>query len=160
MALAKRVPQIELRDARISDAADIAGLAEALGYPSTAQQVRERMQSMLRDPRNHITVAEMTGDGLVGWVHVYRHELLEMDPFAEIGGLIVGEAYRGRGIASHRGGTLLDACLRDYRSTGTHACRARAGAQILLPAWIRTAQDPAGTLQTHRIIGYSVKRPD
>ena len=121
MALANRAPQIELRDARISDAADIARLAEALGYPSTAQQVRERMQSMLRDPRNHITVAEMTGDGLVGWVHVYRHELLEMDPFAEIGGLIVGEAYRGRGIGSR----LIEAALYWTRACGITDLRVR-----------------------------------
>lgn len=121
MAMPKRQPQVELRDARISDAADIARLAGALGYPSTSQQVRERLQAMLRDPRNYITVAEMPGDGLVGWLHVYRHELLEMEPFAEIGGLIVGEAFRGRGIGSR----LIEAAQRWTLSCGMEDLRVR-----------------------------------
>lgn len=34
---------------------------------------------------------------VIGWVHVYVTELLEADPQAEVGGLIIDERYRGHG---------------------------------------------------------------
>lgn len=40
-----------------------------------------------------------SGDGqALGWVHVFVCHLMESDPYAEIGGLVVDESRRGEGI--------------------------------------------------------------
>lgn len=49
-------------------------------------------------------VAEMEDGGLVGWVHVMRTAVPEIEPFAEIGGLVVDSEHRSQGI----GKALLD----------------------------------------------------
>lgn len=122
VATLKPAEVAELRDARLSDAAEIAKLAIELGYPSTPQKVRDRLQTMLRDPRNYIVVAEITGAGLVGWMHVFRQDLVESDPFAEIGGLIVTETYRGQGIGSR----LVDAAWQWSLGCGYSRLRVRS----------------------------------
>lgn len=121
MAMAKRQPSIELRKARVSDATEIAKLAEALGYPSSTREARDRLRTMLRDARNHVIVAETSDGSLVGWVHVYRIDLLELAPFAEIGGLIVNETVRGLGIGSQ----LIEAAQRWTRRCGMSNLRVR-----------------------------------
>jgi GNAT superfamily N-acetyltransferase len=35
---------------------------------------------------------------VVGWVHAFASRLVESDPHAEIGGLVVNERFRGRGV--------------------------------------------------------------
>ena len=38
-------------------------------------------------------------DGLVvGWLHVHAHHVVERDPRAEVGGLVVDENFRGSGV--------------------------------------------------------------
>jgi GNAT superfamily N-acetyltransferase len=42
--------------------------------------------------------AEEAAGPVVGWIHVFAAHRLESGPFAEIGGLVVGEEARGRGV--------------------------------------------------------------
>lgn len=81
----------------MEDARRISELATELGYPSTARQVRQRLRLILRDPAHGAFVAEMADGQLAGWVHVFESRVLESDAMAEIGGLIVGKSFRGRG---------------------------------------------------------------
>jgi GNAT superfamily N-acetyltransferase len=84
--------------AAVRDAKRIAALAGQLGYPSTAHQVRRRIERIRGRPDHHALVAE-AGDGeVVGWLHVFVSRLLESDSFAEIGGLVVDERHRRSGI--------------------------------------------------------------
>jgi GNAT superfamily N-acetyltransferase len=61
--------------------------------------MRERLDLLLSD-RNHEILVAIRSDGseLVGWVHVFVRELLMLERHAEIGGLVVAEGQRGRGI--------------------------------------------------------------
>ena len=87
-----RVRPMTERDARA--AADLSG---QLGYPSTAEQIRRRLGRLSDDPESAVFVAE-SGDGrVVGWVHVVGRCLLELDPYAELGGLVVNAAARREG---------------------------------------------------------------
>ena len=87
-----RVRPMTERDARA--AADLSG---QLGYPSTAEQIRRRLGRLSGDPESAVFVAE-SGDGrVVGWVHVVGRCLLELDPYAELGGLVVDAAARREG---------------------------------------------------------------
>jgi GNAT superfamily N-acetyltransferase len=73
-------------------------LAEALGYPSTAEQIQARLARIAADPEHAVFVAEIPGGPVAGWVHVFINKLLESDPRAEIGGLVADPAVRRRGI--------------------------------------------------------------
>ena len=85
-----------VRSAEPADAERIAALATQLGYPSTPEQVAARLGRLLRDDDHAVFVAENLGL-VVGWVHVFEKHLLESDPEAEVGGLVVDENHRGTG---------------------------------------------------------------
>jgi GNAT superfamily N-acetyltransferase len=88
--------ELRVRPADRGDAERIAALATQLGYPTSPAQVDARLEHMLRDEEHTIFVAERSGM-VVGWVHVLVKHLLENDPEAEIGGLIVDQNHRGAG---------------------------------------------------------------
>src|SRR5437773_1670307 len=90
--------KLRIRKAVMADDARLAALATELGYRSTAAQVRRRLRRVLRDPRHAVYVAETLGDGVAGWAHVFEHRVLESDAMAEVGGLIVGQRFRGLGV--------------------------------------------------------------
>ncbi len=83
---------------RIEDAGAAARLATQLGYPSTAEQIERRFRALERSEDARVFIAEDPGGSPVGWVHVFGRRLLESDPDAEVGGLVVDETARGRGI--------------------------------------------------------------
>lgn len=85
---------------RIEDAAAVARLATQLGYPSTAAQIERRLQALEKSPDARVLVAEAPDGAVQGWIHVFGRRMLESDPDAEIGGLVVDEAARGRGVGS------------------------------------------------------------
>ncbi|GAB4347962.1 MAG: hypothetical protein Kow006_08150 [Gammaproteobacteria bacterium] len=89
---------VVLREAKLDDAEAITRLAESLGYSSTLQQVHENLARRAADDHHCLLVALLPCVGVVGCPHVFRHELVACEPFAELGGVIVDEALRGRGI--------------------------------------------------------------
>src|SRR5215470_16286943 len=93
------------RPAAASDAGAIASLCGQLGYPCTAADIERRLAGAAGDSDGAVLVAASHRDGVIGWVHVRALHLLTRDACAEIGGLVVEEALRGRGI----GGRLLAA---------------------------------------------------
>jgi GNAT superfamily N-acetyltransferase len=87
------------REAVASDVPALAELAGELGYPSSAEQVGERFRRLLDHPELHgVFVAEGADGVAAAWVHVFVSLRLESEPFAEIGGLVVGAASRGGGV--------------------------------------------------------------
>ena len=89
------------RDIRLStpdDAERVAALSTQLGYPATAEKVRGRLADLLSDSNHAILVAEVTDSQVVAWIHVFKRKTIASDGAAEIGGLIVDETCRGRGI--------------------------------------------------------------
>lgn len=83
---------------RPEDSAAAARLATQLGYPSTAEQIERRFQALSGSEDARVFVAEDPEGNAVGWVHVFGRRLLESDADAEVGGLVVDEQFRGRGI--------------------------------------------------------------
>ena len=74
----------------------LAHLAGQLGYPSSLEQVLQRLTSIC-SRRDHAVLVAEDDDNIVGWVHVFGAERLESEPCAEIGGLVIDESQRGRG---------------------------------------------------------------
>ena len=88
---------VRVRAAQLDDAASLAALSGQLGYPSSADSVRQRLRSLLSKPDHAIWVAETDGARVAGWIHVFVHQVLESDRQAEIGGLVIDEQLRGQG---------------------------------------------------------------
>lgn len=88
---------VVFRQARLEDAPALASLSGQLGYPSSPEEMRARLQAILGREEHVVFVAEQGGQ-VVAWIHVFLLRLVEANPEAEIGGLIVDEQCRGRGI--------------------------------------------------------------
>jgi GNAT superfamily N-acetyltransferase len=84
----------------IEDVTAVARLATQLGYPSTAVQIERRFRALEESPDARVLVAEAPDGAVLGWIHVFGRRMLESDADAEIGGLVVDEAARGRGVGS------------------------------------------------------------
>ena len=92
-----KTQEVRVRTARIEDADAIAVLSGQLGYPCSGAGVRRRLRNLLARPDHAIWVAENNGGSVAGWIHVLMHQVLESDPQAEIGGLVIDERFRGQG---------------------------------------------------------------
>lgn len=85
---------MEIRRARLEDCEALARLATELGYPTTREQMVERVQRIEADPLHAALVAD-GGDGPVAFLHVLETRTLESPAHAEIAGLVVTEGARG-----------------------------------------------------------------
>jgi GNAT superfamily N-acetyltransferase len=86
----------EIRRARASDAMRLAELACELGYPTTKNEIRQRLSRLQPASMHAVLVAEAYGE-LIGWLHVSCNYLLESPLRAEVNGLVVSAAARSQG---------------------------------------------------------------
>src|SRR6266508_1628156 len=88
---------LTVRDARASDAVDVARLLDQLGYPTDPSAVESRLER-LRIVGDRVVVAELDSN-VVGLAHLQVAPAIERDrPAAKIGALVVDESHRGRGV--------------------------------------------------------------
>ena len=113
-----------IRPARPEDAPRLAELSGQLGYPATAEDLAPRLARILADPDHALFVAEEAGR-VEGWIHVFRSLNLESAGRAEIGGLVVDEAMRGRGF----GAALMAEAEAWARGLGLTGVRLRSRVQ-------------------------------
>lgn len=92
------VREVTIRKPRSGDAAAITGLCFQLGYPTDPEGVAARLKGLAEDEEHAVYVAELAGKGVVGWVHGFIYKPFHCDFMAEIAGLVVDEACRGRGV--------------------------------------------------------------
>src|SRR6266545_7242674 len=88
---------LTVRDARASDAVDVARLLDQLGYPTDPSAVESRLER-LRIVGDRVVVAELDSN-VVGLAHLQVAPAIERDrPAAKIAALVVDEAHRGQGV--------------------------------------------------------------
>ena len=114
--------ELKIRRAKRSDAPRIAQLSGELGYPATAAQVRERLQGIKPSSQHAVFIAESAQMGVIGWLHVSRQPLLEVEIRAEGNGLVVTEEQRGVGA----GARLLAAAEEWARKQGCKSMSVRS----------------------------------
>jgi GNAT superfamily N-acetyltransferase len=103
-----------IRPARAGDAADIAALLTQLGYPSTGDQVTERLGYWQPDPMSLVLVAEHRGR-VIGCLSLHAIPYLERTGrLARIESLVVDQSARGRGT----GRSLIQAAEEAARHWG------------------------------------------
>ncbi len=88
--------EITVRPMHPDDAPGVAELTSQLGYQRTAEQVRHWL-ARASSSRQAAFVAETSGK-LVGWIEISLEWRLQSDAFGLIGGLVVGDGFRGAGI--------------------------------------------------------------
>jgi GNAT superfamily N-acetyltransferase len=108
--------ELEIRRAKMSDAPRLAELAGQLGYPTTAAQLRARVRRIMPASQHAVFVADSAKEGVVGWLHVSRQPLLEVEIRAEVNGLVVAEGQRSLGA-----GARLLAAAEDWARQ--HGCK-------------------------------------
>jgi len=79
------------------------------------------MAAVMDDPK-HLILAAVSGARIVGWAHAYVCCLVESDTFAELGGLVVDESHRCKGV----GGKLLEMVEDWARQKGCGAVSVRS----------------------------------
>jgi GNAT superfamily N-acetyltransferase len=112
----------EVRTPRAEDAAALACLASELGYPSTAEQMRVRLERLSSRVDHWVGVSTDRAGAMLGWIHVGRSITLETGEFAEIFGLVVASVARRAGV----GRRLVQAAEEWTRSTGLERITVRS----------------------------------
>lgn len=87
-----------VRAASQNDADALAHLAGELGYHSSVAQIRERLAAVEGSPDYATFVAVAANNSVVGWIQLCRLRALEIEPRAEITGLVVDSRSRGTGV--------------------------------------------------------------
>jgi predicted N-acetyltransferase YhbS len=113
-----RIRPIEAHDAKVA-----AELCTQLGYPVDEAAVLARMRKIAGDAHRAVLVACLD-DVVVGWIDLSVEYHLQSEPAALIGGLVVAESSRGRGI-----GQQLCKAAEDWaRAHGVRRLRVRSNA--------------------------------
>jgi GNAT superfamily N-acetyltransferase len=109
------------RGARREDGERLAALSEELGYPMTAAEAVQRLADLEAHGDHALLVAE-DGGRVAGWIQVSLPRIFETPKSAEIAGLVVDSAERGRGI----GRRLVEAAVEWATAKGCVAVRVRS----------------------------------
>jgi GNAT superfamily N-acetyltransferase len=117
-----KTTELKIRRAKSSDAERIGELSGQLGYPATAAQIRKRLKGIKPASQHAIFVAESGKEGVIGWLHVSRQPLLEVEIRAEVNGLVVAEGSRSLGT----GACLLAVAERWARQHGCKSMSVRS----------------------------------
>jgi GNAT superfamily N-acetyltransferase len=111
---------VEIRPMRGDDLDRVAELSRQLGYPVPRTNLEDCF-SRIVDAGQALFVAQ-SGDRVIGWIHVHPLLLLESEPQAEIGGLVVDSTARRQGA----GRALVAEARRWSLQRGFRALRVRS----------------------------------
>lgn len=89
--------EINVREVIPDDAEELARLSIQLGYHASVSQTENRLRLILANKDNCLFAATIAKK-IIGWIHGSQTFRLESEPFIEIGGMVVDEKYRRKGI--------------------------------------------------------------
>jgi GNAT superfamily N-acetyltransferase len=94
-----------IRSAQSADVETLANLMTELGYPTSSEQMRRRLEAISDDPSYATLVSERAGEvlGMVGLR--FEHSYGSDDSSVRIRAFVVGSEHRGKGV----GRTLISA---------------------------------------------------
>ena len=113
-----------IRNAQPDDSAFITNLSRQLGYETSEIQIKNRLETLLANNDNCVFVA-VENDAVIGWIHAFHSLQVESDFFVEIGGLVIDEKHRRKGI----GQLLIDKIDPWAKSKGCTKIRVRCNAK-------------------------------
>ena len=80
------------------DYEEISFLSTQLGYPCSTEDSRRFLGDIQQDPEHAVFIAESEKGEVIGYIHVFRTKRPFIEPFADLGGLVVKEGFRGMGV--------------------------------------------------------------
>lgn len=89
---------IKIRCAGMDDVTAISELSYQLGYPASEIEIRERLAIIFQSEDYAVFVADRADGAVIGYIYVRVCQSIQSGPFAEIGGFVVSEAFRGKGF--------------------------------------------------------------
>jgi len=100
---------LTLRKIEPRDATDVAHLIRQLGYDRPVEEVLRWIEELHSNGHSQTAFVACLGQEVAGWIEVSIQHRLQTRPFALIGGLVVRESMRGRGI-----GQRLCQCVESW----------------------------------------------
>jgi len=89
---------LKVRRLQPEDAEASAVLSEQLGYPVSAEVLRDKIGRLAGCEDTRSVFAACLSEELVGWIEVDVTHHLTVEPFVHIAGLVVKDGFRGYGI--------------------------------------------------------------
>ena len=117
--------EIKIRSVRLDDSSSVACLMSQLGYPTSADEMKHRLEGILSDPNYLTLVAEYQKEavGIIG-VGIYRY-YEKNGTYGRLLALVVDEKRKGQGIGS----TLVVAAERWLKEHGVSSIIVNSGKQ-------------------------------
>jgi GNAT superfamily N-acetyltransferase len=103
--------QLTIRRMQTDDAPFVNRLSVQLGYALAVDQTAEQIKSITA-AADHIAFVASENDTIIGWIHAFKSLYIESLPFVEVGGLIVDEKYRGKGVGKALMEHVKDWCMQ------------------------------------------------
>jgi GNAT superfamily N-acetyltransferase len=88
---------IAIRKISVEDAPEVASLSQQLGYNLSPSETRKQILE-IRNSHDNCAFVAVIDETVIGWVHAFKTIRIETTSFVEIGGLVVDENYRGKGV--------------------------------------------------------------
>lgn len=104
----------------MQDGRAVAALSFQLGYEISEAETIHNIELAEESGQDIVYVATLN-NGVVGWIHISHSLRIESRSFCEIGGLVVDENVRGKGI----GGMLIEKAIEWSKSKSSETLRVR-----------------------------------
>lgn len=122
-------PALVIREMNEADGEAVNALSIQLGYPSSAEKMKERI-SVIIGHMDHCAYVAEYNQNVIGWIHAFYTIRIESEPFIEIAGLVVDQDFRkinaGRALVSRVSSWSLSKGIKSVRvrsattRTGAH----------------------------------------
>jgi len=119
MSTVERRSEIVVRSVEGGDAAAVGELIVQLGYARPLEEVQRWIEELGGYAERQAVFVACEEDQVVGWVEVSLERRLQTAPFALVGGLVVRDGLRGKGI----GRLLCEAAEQWTREHGAGVVR-------------------------------------
>jgi GNAT superfamily N-acetyltransferase len=95
---AKKRPEISVRAASKRDASAIANLSGQLGHPVATKKILKWFDTGGKNPNIAVFLAVSDTGQVAGFIDLFYEEPVYVEPRVDVAGLVVDEAFRGRGV--------------------------------------------------------------
>jgi GNAT superfamily N-acetyltransferase len=89
--------EVLTRKMRIEDAKFINILSAQMGYELTLMEAINHIEQVIESKEDCAFVA-VSEEKIIGWIHAFKAIRIESGSFVEIGGMVVDEDHRGKGV--------------------------------------------------------------
>ena len=115
---------IRVRKIRKKDAEAISLLSDQLGYVLSFVETVLQIKKLVDSGDNCVLVA-LHDEKIVGWIYAFKALRLETKTFIEIGGLVIDENYRGKGIGKILVSKIKEWCIEQKISSLRVRCNTK-----------------------------------